>query len=195
VFWLFMLTFVLSAADTLGLDNVTQTIDWFVAYLPNVIGAAVILVVGLLLAHLLRGVVRTSVAGIGLDYSNAVANAVFGLMVVIIGSLAITQLKLETTLINQVLLVLLVSTGAAVALTLGLGTREVTRNLISGIYAREVFDPGMNVDFDGLNGSVREVGAVNTVIVSEHGESFYVPNGQLLQQVVRSAPQPKSSED
>ena len=36
VFWLFMLTFLISAADALGLENVSRTIDSFVNYLPNV---------------------------------------------------------------------------------------------------------------------------------------------------------------
>ena len=51
VFWLFMLTFLISAADALGLQNVSRTINSFVAYLPNVIGATVIVVVGLMLAN------------------------------------------------------------------------------------------------------------------------------------------------
>jgi hypothetical protein len=37
VFWLYMLMFFISAADALGLDNVSRTIDSFVIYLPNVV--------------------------------------------------------------------------------------------------------------------------------------------------------------
>jgi DNA-directed RNA polymerase specialized sigma24 family protein len=48
VFWLFMLMFLISAAEALGLENVSRTIDSFVTYLPNVIAAAVIVVADLL---------------------------------------------------------------------------------------------------------------------------------------------------
>lgn len=59
VFWFFMLTFLMSAAEALGLENVTKTIDSFVGYLPKVVGATVIPVVGLLIAGFVRSAIRT----------------------------------------------------------------------------------------------------------------------------------------
>jgi hypothetical protein len=35
LFWLLMLTFVLSSVETLGLTAVTATIDRLIAYIPN----------------------------------------------------------------------------------------------------------------------------------------------------------------
>lgn len=49
MFWYFMLTFVVSAADSLGLGNISRTVESFVAYLPSVVGAVAIAVTGLLL--------------------------------------------------------------------------------------------------------------------------------------------------
>ena len=50
LFWLLILAFVLPATETLGLTSVTTTINRVIAYLPNVIAATLILLLGLLLA-------------------------------------------------------------------------------------------------------------------------------------------------
>ncbi len=187
VFWILMLTFLVSAAETLGLTVVSQTITGMVGYLPNVIGATVVTVVGLLVARLVRDVVRAGAAGLGVDHANVVSSLVHGLLIVIIASVAVTQLRIETQLLNAVLLVVLITVGAALAITVGLGTREVVHNLIAGIYARDLLEPGCQVTVEENSGMLAEVGAVTTTLRKGSGEQLHVPNAKLLQLVVTSS--------
>jgi hypothetical protein len=60
VFWMLMLTFVLSAVDTLGLVAVTATIDRLIAFLPKVIAAGLLFLLGLLLARLAGNLVSSA---------------------------------------------------------------------------------------------------------------------------------------
>ncbi|MDH3256972.1 MAG: mechanosensitive ion channel family protein, partial [Nitrospinota bacterium] len=60
-FWIIMLTFIISASETLGLNKVSQTIESLVLYLPKVIGASLIAVIGLFLAHFVRNLIRSGV--------------------------------------------------------------------------------------------------------------------------------------
>jgi small-conductance mechanosensitive channel len=185
VFWLFMLTFLISAADALGLDNVSRTIDSFVAYLPNVIGAAVIVVVGLMLANFVRTLVAGGASRIGLEYGKSLSNLVYGVLLVVIGSLAVSQLQLETALLNRVIEIVLVATGAALAIAVGLGSRDVARHIISGVYARDVFQHGSKITIGDIEGTVEKVGTVNTDIAAQGGVILHVPNGQLFDTMVR----------
>ncbi len=185
VFWLFMLTFLISAADALGLENVWRTIDSFVAYLPNVIGAAVIVVVGLMLANFVRTLVAGGANRIGLAYGKALSKLVYGVLLVVIGSLAIGQLQLETALLNRVIEIVLISTGAALALAVGLGSRDVARHIISGVYARDVFQHGSRVTIGEDEGTVERVGTVNTDVKTNSGVVLHIPNGQLFDVMVR----------
>ena len=58
VYWFVLLVFLVSAAESLGLQRVSATLDVLALYLPKVFGAALVLIVGVLLAQLVNSVVR-----------------------------------------------------------------------------------------------------------------------------------------
>jgi len=185
VFWIFMLTFVISAAETLGLQQVSQTIDSFVLYLPKVIGASLIAVIGLVLAHFVRDLVRSGVEGFGVEYGKPLANFAFGVMVVVIGVLVLEQLEIETALLNSVVEIILIASGLALALSLGLGTKEVSKNIISGVYARDTFKSGLPIKFEEDNGVIEEIGTVTSRVRMKNGELVFIPNSILIESKVR----------
>ena len=185
VFWFFMLTFLISAAEALGLENVSQTIDTFVAYLPKVIGAAIILVVGLLLAGFVQSAIRAALDRIGIEYAGAASKMAYGLLIIVIGSLAVGQLQIETGLINRVIEIVLLAVGAALAIALGLGTRDLAKHVVAGVYARESFRTGAKLSLGDTRGTVEAVTAVNTRIRTEDGDTIFVPNAQLMDSMVR----------
>lgn len=187
VFWLFMLTFLISAAETLGLRDVSRTIDAFVRYLPNVIGAGVIVVVGLVIAHFLRDVVRSATGGLGLDYARGLSNLVYGVLVVVIASLAVGQLQINTALFDRVVEILLIASGGALGLALGLGTRDIARQLVAGVYARDLFPAGAQLTIGDERGALEEVGAVCMRLRTSDGRLLYVPNALITESIVREA--------
>ena len=185
VFWIFMLTFIISAAETLGLQQVSLTIDSFVLYLPKVIGASLIAIIGLVLAHFIRDLVRSGVEGFGVEYGKPLANFAFGVMVIVIGVLVLQQLEIETALLNSVVEITLIASGLALALSLGLGTKEVSRNIISGVYARDTFKSGLPVQIDDDAGIVEEIGTVTSRVRMKNGELVFIPNSVLIESKVR----------
>jgi small-conductance mechanosensitive channel len=184
VFWLFMLTFVISAAEILGLRNVSRTIDAFVRYLPNVIGAGVIVVVGLVIAHFVRDLVRGATGGLGLDYARSLSNLAYGVLVVVIVSLAVGQLRINTVLLDRVIEILLIASGGALGLALGLGTRDIAKQLVAGVYARDLFPAGAQLSIGEDRGALEEVGAVCMRLRTADGRVLYVPNASITEQVV-----------
>lgn len=185
VFWLFMLLFFVSATDALGLDNVSETMQTFVAYVPNVIAALAILVVGLLVARFLSRVVRGSLEGMADQHAGTIARLIYGFLVAVVCVAALGQLQIETALIARVMEVAMVAVAAGIALTLGLGTREVARNVMAGIYVRDTYRPGMQISTDaGAEGVVDEVSTVNTRIRSKSGETVWIPNSRLISAIV-----------
>lgn len=184
IYWLIFLTFIISAADTLGLDRVSSTIDDFVLYLPKVIGAMLVAIVGLFVATLVRTALEAALASINLGYERAVGGLVYGIIVVVVLSLAVGQLEIETELLNQVISILLLAAAAAVALALGLGTREVAGNIVAGVYARDLYQPGATIRFGDVSGTVLEVGSTNVVIRVGPDKTLTVPNRYLLEKQV-----------
>lgn len=187
VFWLFMLTFVISAAETMGLRDVSRTIDAFVRYLPNVIGAGVIVVVGLAIAHFVRGVVRSATSSLGLDYARGLSNLAYGVLVVVIASLAVGQLRINTALLDRLVEILLIASGGALGLALGLGTRDIAKQIVAGVYARDLFPAGAQLTIGEERGSLEEVGAVCMRLRTGDGRVLYVPNALITERVVEQS--------
>ena len=186
VYWLIFLTFLISAADTLGLPRVSATIDDFVLYLPKLIGALLVVIIGLFAAHLVRTAVETAATGMNLEYGRALGTLIHTIMVVVIISLAIGQLEIETALLNQVVSIVLFAIAAAVALSLGMGTRGISSNIVAGLYARDLFQPGDKIVVGDVTGTVAEVSTTNTVLELEDGTSYSVPNQDLIAQQVKT---------
>ena len=185
VFWLLMLTFLVSATETLGLPRVSSTIDGFVQYLPKVLGAVFILLVGLFIAQFVRGIIVGGSESLGLESAGALGAAAYGLLVIIVGTLAIGQLELETEILNQVIAIVLISLGGAAALAFGLGSKLVAGNILAGTYARELYREGDDLVIGDVRGTVTQVTAVKLEIRTEEGDLITVPNVEVINTTVR----------
>lgn len=184
IFWMFMLTFLISAAESLNLAKVTETIDALVMYLPNVLGAALVFVLGLMLAQFVANALEGLSKQIGLEYSKILANLTRGILVVFVTVLAISQLQIETVLLDNVLQILLLSAGAVVALSFGLGTRGLSRNLVSGICAKNQYDTDSTISVNEKSGKLKEIGLVNFILETSEGQRIHIPNSNLVEMEV-----------
>jgi small-conductance mechanosensitive channel len=121
----------------------------------------------------------------GVEYAKAASQLAYGVLLVMIASLAIGQLQIETALLNRVIEITLIAVGAALAISLGFGTRDVARNVVAGVYARDSFKVGASITLGETRGTVEAVTAVNTRIRTTAGDTVYIPNAQLVDSMVR----------
>lgn len=184
IYWLIFLMFIISAADKLGLETVSATINSFVLYLPKVIGAFLVVLIGLFVAGLVRTGIETALAGMNLGYEKAVGGIIYAVIVIIVISLGVNQLEIETDLFNQVVVIFLMAGAGAVALALGLGTRDVAGNVVAGVYARELYEPDNVIKLGDTVGTVVAVTSTSLVLEKEDGTKVTIPNRRLLDEQV-----------
>lgn len=185
VFWFVMLAFFISAADALQLPRFSSALDEIVRYLPNVAGAIAILLVGLYFAGVLRDMVTRAATMLGTEYANTLGTVLFLLVAVIGGSLAVSQLNVETALLNQVVVIVLVGAVLALALAVGLGGRDVASNALAGIYLRELLRPDDEIQHGDARGHLISVTAVTTLVAADDGTTLSIPNRALLNSLIR----------
>ncbi|OPF31383.1 mechanosensitive ion channel family protein [Pseudomonas aeruginosa] len=185
VYWFVLLVFLVSA-ESLGLQRVSATLDVLALYLPKVFGAALVLIVGVLLAQLVNSVVRGAADGVGLEYANGLGRIAQWLVIIISISVAVGQLEVKTDLLNYIIAIVLITVGLAAALALGLGSREVAGQIIAGIYVRELYQVGQQVKVGDVEGTIEEIGTVKTILLTEEGELVSLANRLLLDQRVTS---------
>lgn len=186
VYWFVLLIFLVSAAESLGLQRVSATLDVLALYLPKVFAGALVLLVGVLLAQLANGLVRGAAEGVGLDYAQGLGRVAQVLVIIISISVAISQLEIKTDLLNHVIVIGLITVGLAIALAMGLGSRDIAGQILAGIYVRELYQVGQQVRIGEVEGQIEEIGTVKTTLLTDEGELVSLSNKILLEQRVSS---------
>jgi small-conductance mechanosensitive channel len=187
-FWLLMCVVFMAAFNILGLDAVSTAMSSVAQYIPNLLVATVIVVAGLFAATFLRGVIATSTDRLGISYAEHLANGCYYTLALLTFILAFQHLGIKFELLNYAILLVLGGLSLGFGLALGLGGRDVMAGILAGYYLRQRLAAGDEVDVAGLQGTVREVGPVATIIESdEHGlvNRHSVPNTKMLNEAVR----------
>lgn len=183
VFWVLMLTFILSAVETLGLTAVTATIDRLIGFIPNLIAAALILVFGLMLARLVRNLVSSAAAAAAVAQGQRLGALAQGMLVLVVGVVALEQLGIQTEVVIRFITAMIVSLGISLGIAFALGARSVISHILAGHFLRQSLASGGSIEIDGRRGVVERVGPVDTLLRSESG-AWSVPNARLIEEVV-----------
>jgi small-conductance mechanosensitive channel len=72
----------------------------------------------------------------------------------------------------------------AFGLSVGLGTRDITRNVLAGFYARKIFSPGDTLEIRGERGVLKAITATQTLIEQASG-LVSVANSAFLDETIR----------
>ncbi len=187
VFWLVAFTAFIPATELLGVKELVEITQTFVLFIPKIIIAIIILIFGFVIANSLRRNIRSNKSRLGLTSTKTVGAMVYGLTAAVTVVVALGQLELDTRLLHTVLITIIASICAALALAVGLGSRELAHNLVAGFYARENFKPGSRISFGEHEGELQEVRSQNTVLKLDDGSSVSIPNSHLFQHAVKSS--------
>jgi hypothetical protein len=188
VFWLLMCLFIMAAMNILGLETLSAAMNEVVAYIPKLLVATVVIVVGLLVASFLRGVVATSADRVGLSYAEHLANACYYVLALLTFLAAFNQLGIQFALLNNLILIAFAGLAVGFGLSFGLGGRDVMAGILAGYYIRQRLSAGDEVTVAGLEGVVREVGPVATIIETHEAglvNRHSIPNTKMLNEAVR----------
>lgn len=188
VFWLTMCLFLAAAFNILKIPAVSDAMEKFFGYIPNLLVATVVVVVGLLLAGFLRGVIATSADRVGISYAENLANAVYYVLALVTFIGAFDQLHIEVGILKELILIAFGGLALGFGLAFGLGGRDVMGGILAGYYLRQRMHAGDRIHVAGMDGTVRDVGPVATVIETEEDgllNRHSVPNTKMLNEAVR----------
>ena len=131
--WFVRLITLVVAFDMLGLPAVSTVLQQLLLWLPNLVVALVVLVIGGLAANALSQLVRGASAEAGFTNPDTLATvtkvAVWGFTIVV----AITQLGIATTLINTLMVGIVGALAIAFGLAFGLGGRDRAAQILDRI--------------------------------------------------------------
>ena len=126
--WVIYLIFIQISAGILGIASVITLVNSAISFLTGAIEATVIIIIGYSLAYYIKDMVIHSKT----FYGDLVGKVIFFLMLYVSIALALPFIGIDATLINWMLLVIVASFGVGMAIAIGLGLKDVVKDVAKG---------------------------------------------------------------
>ncbi|MFZ5624016.1 MAG: mechanosensitive ion channel family protein [Gemmatimonadota bacterium] len=123
IFWLVMLVVILLASTALGLESINEMFGAMLSFIPTIISAIVIVILGIIVGEFVRGLILASagrVAGVP-----TLAKVAKGAVVLIAIFMAVQQVGVAEEIVTAAFTLILGAVALAVGLAFGLGNREL----------------------------------------------------------------------
>jgi small-conductance mechanosensitive channel len=185
VFWLLILSFLITATQLMRLASIAGLLERLLNFLPAVIAALVVFLLGSIVARLAGTWVSIIAAGGGVGYARPLGRLVQYIVALFVAILALGVLGIQIGLLVTAITIVIAAFGLGIGLALGLGARTIVYHILAGYYIRQRYRPGQAIRVGQLSGEVGGTGSVSTVVATDEGITV-VPNGVLLESTVQS---------
>jgi hypothetical protein len=180
-YFLFIFLLAKTASDAFGLIAISNAIGAFFSYLPNVIAALLLLILGTTVGQFTGRMATQAAESWGFDSAPALGKLVSALIIFLVAMMAIGQLKIDTEMVRIVTSFVLGAAALGFGLAFGLGTLDIVRNIVTGFYARKFLVIGRTLTVAGHSGILTAITPTHTVLSGE-GHEIHVTNATFLEQ-------------
>jgi hypothetical protein len=152
--WVMFLVFLIIASDIMGWEIVSVEIGNLLRYLPKLFSAIALFMIGLYIANFVKKAIRGLFESFDLHGEKMVSSLVFYVIIITITITALNQAGINTNIITNNLTIILGAFLATIALSLGLGSREVVKSLLFSFYSKRNFEVGQTISLDNITGKI-----------------------------------------
>ena len=124
-YWFIMLLTLVASLDTLGLPIASDILNEIFLYIPNVVAAVLVLILGVFVGNLLSSVVQTTVANAGFSNPESMGKISLYAVIFFSGTIALSQLGVGSEIVTAAFILAFGGFSLACGLAFGLGGKDV----------------------------------------------------------------------
>ena len=124
-YWFIIILVIIATLDALGLPIVSDILNNVFLYMPNVVAAVIVLVLGMLFGNLLSAVIRTAASNAGLSAADGLGKTAFVAIIFFSSAIALVQLGIGAEVVSAAFVILFGAAALASAIAFGLGGKEL----------------------------------------------------------------------
>jgi hypothetical protein len=136
IYWLIMLLVFMTALNALGMTVAAALLDKVILYIPNVIAAMFILSLGIFFSSMIGTVVRTASSNAGIPQSKFLGQLSQTVIMIFAAVITLEQLNIASSILNLTINIILASTGLAIAIAVGLGSKDIAGKLMQDMISK-----------------------------------------------------------
>jgi small-conductance mechanosensitive channel len=185
IYWVFVLLIIASAAETLSWRPISEQITKFIDYVPNLITAILVFIVGAYLVTLVRDFVRTSTGSLGISTGRILSSVIYYFLFIMVILTAMDQAKIDTRVLSTNLVIIIGAIMLAAAISYGIASRDVLANILAGFFNKRTFQKGMVIEVDGIRGIITEMTNIAVTIQVSENERVVIPMQELMKNKIK----------
>ena len=162
IYYFVLFAFLIAATEALQIDSVTAMMTNLLNYIPVLLSALFVFIIGLFIADSLKKLVFTACSSLGIPASGLISNVFFYFLFINVLMVTLTQARINTEFIQDNLSIILGGIVLAFAIGYGLASKDVVANFIASFYNKGKISLGDEIIIDNIEGRV--IGLDNTSI-------------------------------
>jgi hypothetical protein len=135
-YWLGLLMTFMVAVNAVGLTVAADLLNQVLLYIPNVIAALFILILGMFVSTLLKNIVQTAANNAGLSQGKLLAQVVETIVIAFAIFVGLEQLQIGIRITELTIAIILGSLGLGLALAFGLGCKDLAGKFVAELAER-----------------------------------------------------------
>jgi hypothetical protein len=132
-YWVGLLVTLVVAVNAVGLTVAADLLNKVILYIPNVLAAVVILILGMFVAALLKNIVLTAASNAGVRQGPFLSKMVEIVIIAFAAFVALEELNIGIRITELTISIVLGSIGLGAALAFGLGCKDIAGKMISDL--------------------------------------------------------------
>jgi hypothetical protein len=136
-FWIILLFFIYVATDVLHLTLIRDVINRIITFIPNLIAALLIIIVGVLLSSFFKGLVKVTATSYALTHRELIGRMVQYLIIFFSVAVSLEQLGIATHILVNSVLIIIGAMAFGLALAFGLGSKDIVGRIVNKMLESE----------------------------------------------------------
>ncbi len=176
IVYIFIMLFLsVSAADKLGVPAISNMFLLLVNFIPKVIVASIMTLLGLFLSDLARNFVVTLCKSFNIASGKLIGMGIFSFLIFITVILALGQAGINTTLLESSFNIIIGALALAFAIGYGFASKDILLNIISSFYSKNKFHEGQIIEILNVKGKILKIDNTSIILDTDGGSQTIFP--------------------
>ncbi|MFH0753788.1 MAG: hypothetical protein V2A70_04420 [Candidatus Omnitrophota bacterium] len=137
LYWILMIVVIATTLQAIGLEVAVKLLERVTGYVPNVLATIFVVIVGMFLANLVTGLVKTAARNANIARAELLASIAKGGILLFTAVSALEQLNIATFFVTTTFQIFFAAICFALALAFGLGGRDLAARVLWDFYNQQ----------------------------------------------------------